>query len=299
MISLQQFKEGRLWRTTEATVHLVSQTQAEQRAAAFSYYALFSIFPLIALLLTLGSLFFSPDEVAHTIARIAPLGPAQENLIWQMVDSLQRARGGIGIASAFVFLWASLRFFQSLVRGIHRAWHPDELSWLKTRLKNLIMIAALAGALMIGLLAPVLMQGFRNAVRALDSFLLQHFPDLQLEKYFPALDAGRYVLGTLVLFYAISMLYLLAPRRKIRFRQIWPVIVLITILVQVSQNVFVNYLPHIINYNAIYGTVGGVMFLLLWIYVVGLIILAGGCLCAAKVQVWDGERIESIEDNGV
>ena len=66
------------------------------------------------------------------------------------------------------------------------------------------------------------------------------------------------------------------------------------------QIAFVNYLPHFVNYG-IYGAVGGMMLLLLWVYFSGIIIILGACLCAAIEQCRekDGGRlfqpIENIE----
>ena len=48
----------------------------------------------------------------------------------------------------------------------------------------------------------------------------------------------------------------------------------------ICQIAFVNYLPNFVNYG-IYGAVGGMMLLLLWVYFSGIIIILGACLCAA------------------
>jgi membrane protein len=56
---------------------------------------------------------------------------------------------------------------------------------------------------------------------------------------------------------------------------------LVSVLLQVGQAFFVNIVPKLVNYSAIYGTMGSMMFLLLWVYVAGVIIILGGCLCAA------------------
>jgi uncharacterized BrkB/YihY/UPF0761 family membrane protein len=47
----------------------------------------------------------------------------------------------------------------------------------------------------------------------------------------------------------------------------------------------VHIVPKLVNYGAIYGTMGSMMFLLLWVYMAGVIIILGGCLCAAMAHV--------------
>ena len=54
--------------------------------------------------------------------------------------------------------WSSLRFFQSLVHGVNRAWHTHEIPWWKMPLRNLAMIGIVASALLIGVIAPVILK---------------------------------------------------------------------------------------------------------------------------------------------
>jgi len=265
----------------KGTFRLIGEIEAEQRAAAFAYYALFSLFPLVALMLTVGSLFFPPAEIIKALEYVTPLAAQQEALIWQTVASLEKARGSVSIISLGILLWASMRFFQALVRGVNRAWHTIPIPWWQMPLKNIIMLAVLGGALILGILIPAVLQGIVAILLELETFIDTHFPALDLGRYLPVVDFSRWVVGTVVLFYSFSLLYLLAPRRRIRFSQVWLPALLVAVLLQLCQQLFVNILPHIINYNRIYGPVGGLMFLLMWIYVSGLIILSGACLCAA------------------
>ena len=67
------------------------------------------------------------------------------------------------------------------------------------------------------------------------------------------------------------------------FRQVWLPALIVTIGLMICQISFVNYLPDFVNYG-IYGAVGGLMLLLLWVYFSGMIIIIGACLCAAIEQ---------------
>jgi len=272
------------WQTLVLTVHIYSEIDGEQRAASFAYYVLFSLFPLFALMLMFGSMFFSPHEVANSIKSFLPLGAENQKFIWDAVKNLERARGGIGIISGLILVWCSLRFFQALVRGVNRAWHTVEIPWWQVPLKNLLMIFIVTSALFAGLIAPAVLQGVRNALLAAEGFLLAHFPTFNLHLVSSVLDLSRYLLGGIVLFYSFIMLYKLAPSRRILFRQVWFPALLVTIALQACQIAFVNYLPRFINYDPIYGTVGGLMLLLLWVYFSGIIIILGGCLCAAMAR---------------
>ena len=270
-----------LWKLLRETLTIYGRIGGEQNAAAFAYYALFSLVPLVALLLTLGSYLFPGGSAIGTLHRFVPLGPEQQDLLWSMVRGLEKARGSVSIVSLVILTWASLRFFQALVLSINHAWGTRRLPWWQMPVKNLIMILAMAGALLIGTVVPAILQGVARALHVLESLSAQHFPLLDVGHLLALVDFSRYVGGTLVLFYSFAILYMLAPRHRTGFSQIWIPALVVSILLQVGQAFFVHIAPKLINYSAIYGAMGSMMFLLLWVYLAGVIIIGGGCLCAA------------------
>lgn len=266
------------------------EIDGEQRAASFAYYALFSLVPLFALMLTVGSSFFDSQEVIQTVQRYFPMGEPQQAVMWQLVASLEKSRGSVTIVSSAILIWSSLRFFQALVRGVNRAWHTVEIPWWQLPLKNLLMIAILASAMLIGLLAPALLQGAKKITLAFKDFLESQIPALNLDMVVGLFDLGRYALSGAVLFYSFTLLYMLAPRRRVFFKQVWVPSLLVTFSLQFCQNAFVNYLPRFVNYNAIYGSVGVMMLLMLWVYITGVIIFLGACFCSASAKIHGDEN---------
>lgn len=280
----ERLNQDSTWRTLTTTLRIYSDIDGEQRAASFAYYVFFSLFPLVALLLTVGSAFLDPVELVESIKGFLPLSVEQQEFLWKAVTNLEEARGGVSVISLVILLWSSLRFFQALVRGVNRAWHTVEIPWWQIPLKNLAMIAIIASALFAGLLIPAILQGARLALVGAADFVHLHFPDYDLYLVSGVLDLSRYLIGAAVLFYSFSLLYMVAPRHIVRFRKVWLAALLVTFALQICQITFVNYLPRFVNYG-IYGAVGSLMLLLLWVYASGMIIIFGGCLCAARAQV--------------
>jgi len=274
-----------LWRLVRETLMIYTRIGGEQSAASFAYYALFSLVPLIALLLTLGSYFIPGDSVMHTIHRFVPMGEDQQNLLWNMVSGLEKKRGSVSIVSILILTWASLRFFHALVLSINHAWGTRRLPWWQMPVKNLLMILAMSGALLLGTIVPAILQGVARVLHSLENMISLHFPLFNVESALAVVDFSRYVGGTLVLFYSFAILYMLAPRHKTKFTEIWIPALLVSIMLQVGQAFFVNIVPKLINYSAIYGAMGSMMFLLLWVYIAGSIIIGGGCLCAALAHL--------------
>ena len=276
---------GFLWRVTKETYLIYSRTGGEESAAAFAYYALFSLVPLVAFLLTLGSYILPKARVMMAIHRFFPIGDAQQDLLWSMVHGLEKARGSVSIASILILFWASLRFFHALVLSVNRAWGTRHLPWWQMPVKNLLMIFAMSGAMIIGTVVPAILQGIVRTLHALEAWITLYFPMLDIRRLLAFVDLSRYIGGTLVLFYSFTVLYMLAPRHRPRFSQIWIPALLVSLLMQAGQAFFVNIVPKLINYSAIYGTMGGMMFLLLWVYIAGVMIICGGCLCAALAHL--------------
>ena len=275
-----------------ATAWTFSEIDGEQRAAAFAYYALFSLFPLFALLLTTGSSFVDSQTVIHTVERFFPIGGDEQKLIWTTVGTLERSRSSVGIVSFLILVWSSLKFFQALVRGVNRAWQMVEIPWWQLPLKNLLMIAVVTSALLIGLVAPAILQAAKKALVFFGDFMKSHLPGLNIDLIGWIFEWSRYAISGGVLFYSFTMLYMLAPRGRVTFRQVWFPALAVTLALQTFQNAFVTYLPRFVNYNAIYGTVGVMMLLLLWVYVSGIAIILGACLCAEATKA-HGDTNES------
>lgn len=261
------------------------EIDGEQRAASFAYYALFSLVPLFALILTVGSSFFASQDVIRTVEHYFPMGEPEQAFLWQMVASLEKSRGSVTALSFAILMWTSLRFFQALVRGVNRAWHTVEIPWWQMPIKNLLMTAVLASAMLIGLIAPAVIQGAKKIFIAFEEFIEAKLPGLNLSQLADFFDLGRYIVAGAVLFYSFTLLYMLAPRRRVFLGQVWMPALLVTVGLQVCQVAFVNYLPRFVNYNAIYGTVGVMMLLMLWVYVSGVVIFLGACLCSASAKI--------------
>jgi membrane protein len=279
----------RCWEVTWNAFGIFFEIEGGHRSASFAYYALFSLVPLFALLLTVGSAFVQPGEVIYTVEKFFPMESSQQELVWKMADTMQKSRGGVSTVAMLVLVWGSMRFFEVLVQGVNLAWHRVLLPWWKLPLKNLGMMLIISSAMGFGLFAPAVLQAGERAVKAFDSFLEQLVPGIHFEVLALVFSGSRYLLGGGLMFYALSALYMLAPGSRIYFRQVRMPSLLVTVALQLGQSLFGEYVTKFVNYNAIYGPVGAIMLTLMWVYMAGFIILLGGCYCAAGSGVRPGE----------
>lgn len=257
-------------------------TDGEQRAASFAYYAFFALFPLIVLFITMATSFFGDQDraTALIVAEVQKYIPLDSINVETTVQTVLSSRRSAGMIAFLVLAWSALRFFQALVHGVNRAWGTKDYPWWRMPFQNLLMMIVLGSALFFGIITPTILNW-------VEFFFWQGSTMLGLNLWFAGtiFQAIRVVVQWIVLWYAFTMFYRLAPRRRTRFKEVWIESLFATFGLQVLQWLFVMYTHNFANFNAVYGTLGGVVALLMWIYLSGSVIILGGCLCAARFEI--------------
>lgn len=277
----------RIWKIVVGTVNKYVETDGELRAASFGYYAFFALFPLLLLFVYLGTMIMGDEEAVVTqvlgfVNTYIPVNPNEQNVVAETLYGALRSRGQAGVVALLALAWSSLRFFQALVHGVNRAWGTHEYSWWRLPLANLAMVAILGGTLLLGVVAPVVMK----AIYAYwESHRVAGYEVVEYSYKFVQL-----IFPWLVLFYGLLMFYKYAPRRRTYMREVWGGALLSTVFLQILQKVFVVYVANFAKFNALYGTLGSVVAVLMWIYLSGSVIIFGGCWCAAQWEVLNAEK---------
>ncbi len=261
------------------------ETDGEQRAASFAYYAFFSMFPLILLLITISTAFLGPkgdaaDKIITYVSTQIPLEEADMRTVISTIEGVVDSRKSAGVIAFAVLAWTSLRFFQALVRGVNRAWGTKEYSWWRLPIKNLGMLAILTSVLFIGILAPLVL-------RQIEDFYWLHSREVGLDftVLWYVFEFAKLLLPLVILFLGLSLFFKYAPRRRTLFVEVWGGALFVTVALEILQRLFILYTRNIGNFNALYGTFGSVIALLLWIYLSGSIIIFGGCISAARYEI--------------
>jgi len=250
-----------------------------QRAAAFAYYTFFSLFPLLLLFVSVGSLFFERqvalEQVIGYAESYAPLAPEMKREVFDTIAGIVSARGQVGAVAFVALVWGALQFFKALIRATNRAWGTDMHNWWQMPLKSIVLLIALGSALVLGLTVPITL---RIAAHWLPEYFFVSWTT----------NAATAIIPAIVLFYGLALFYRLAPRRRMRFAEIWPAALATSLLLLLIQRGFVLYLENFGKFNVVYGAFGGIMALLMWIYLSGCAILLGACACAAQHDITAG-----------
>ena len=286
---------GRVWATIWRALVKYTETDGEQRAASFAYYALFSLLPLTVLLITVGTRFMGDQSKATQVVFQLMSEYVTFDLgsgVRATVENFMKSRLGSGLISFGVVLWCSLRFFQSLVAGVNKAWGTKEYDWWRLPLMNLLMMIVLTSALLLGIVTPAVINGIE-----------QYYHDHQALFSFDnglggrILNLVRWLLPPLLLFYALTLFYKFSPRRKTTFREVWLEALAVTLVLGGLQKLFLIYAGRVAEFNIVYGTFGSVVALLMWIYFTGATIILGGCFCAARAEIALGIADQAISEH--
>jgi YihY family inner membrane protein len=186
------------------------------------------------------------------------------------IRGLLKARGQVGVAAFALLVWGALKYLRALIKTTNRVWHSPAYNWWRLPLKSLGLLGITASAVLIGILLPAL-------ARLVRRWLVPEFPKW-------AFDLGFSLIPWLVLFYGFIMIYKLAPSRRTRFGEVWLAALAATVLIWMGGLLFLFYTTNVASFNVLYGTLGGIVAFLLWIYFSSCVCVFGVCFCAAQAE---------------
>ena len=271
------------------TLQEMSDDDATHMAAAISYYALLSLFPLTLGLIAIMSFVQdapSPDTITSWVASFLP---GSENLVKVNIESVLAVRGTIGLFALVGLFWAGSAIFGGITRSINRAWdvHTDRPLYL-SKARQLVM-AVLTGLLFLFSTSITtflrVYERFAEINIPFGDMLAGPFGDILVSTTSMAiLHASSFVLVLMV----FLMLYKYMPNTRTYWRYIWLGALVAAILFETTKNLFIIYLNTFTNFANVYGTLAPVVALLLWTYLSGLILILGAELSSEYGRIRRG-----------
>lgn len=238
-------------------------------AAGVAFYALLALFPAIAALISLAGLVFDPAQIVGQLQQwTATLPPSAAEIIQGQGESLASGGGSalsFGLIGGLVLsLYSASKGTKTLIEGMSVAYDVEETrGFLKLNLQafglTLLLILGLLLAAGLGVVLPLIMDAL--ALPAGTDFLI---------------DLARWLILALVVITGLSIFYQYGPNRPgVRWRWITPGAVLAVALLIAATALFSIYVGNFGNYNETYGTLGGVIVLLTWLWLSAYIVLVG------------------------
>lgn len=242
-------------------------------AGSLSYYAFLAIFPAAIAAISIYGLVLDPADLAAQIEDISGALPTTtaEFINVQLEGIVASSDSGLGLAAALSIvaaLWSASAGTKALITGIDIAYETPEN-------RSFLFLRGMSLAITIGLIAFITMAA--SAVTFLPALL----DAVGADDFTGYVEYGRWPTIFVMVIAGLGFLYKIAPNRPAS-KSPWISIGAITVAVlwliaTVGFSIFTNRVP---SFGATYGALSGIIVLLLWFFVSGLIVLLGAELNA-------------------
>jgi membrane protein len=243
-------------------------------AGGVTYAILLALFPGLAALVSLYGLVFDAGQIEKQVAALAGVLPAQtQDLLSQQLHGLVEAsNGALGFAAIvglLLALWSASRGMSGLITAINIAYEEKERrGFFKL---NLIALGLTLGLLIGGIVAIALVAVLPAAV--------QLFAVGPATKWL--LLIVQWPLLIVLVMLGLALLYRFGPDRdKPQWRWVSPGVIAATILWIAASIGFTVYVANFNSYDKTYGSLGGVVILLTWLYLSAFMVLLGAVINA-------------------
>ena len=264
-------------------------------SAAFAYYTLQSIFPLLLIALGVAARVYGKSSgVAEVIAGIGPLlPPSVVKLVESTLLGLVAQGVGAGLLGIMVLLVTASNVYLTLQRGADRLWadvippRSDEgmdkqiFDFIRARAEAFLVVLILAVLIVveqvivgISRLPIEMLESFRSLMPSLSSLFEHHH----------VFTFGSVLIAGLWLSLLAFLLQRVLLRQRIPWRSLVPGSVMIGYALSILNLVLSLSIVSLGNRFQAYGVIGGVLVLTLWIWMVGIILYFGQCVSVEMVS---------------
>jgi membrane protein len=258
-------------------------------SAAFAYFTLQSIFPLLLIALSVfANVIGKADSLDYLFSSLSPvLPPSALDLVETTLRGLVDQGFEAGLFGVVVLLVTASNAFLTLQRGADRLWEEwmpsptqsqsfsfQAIQFIRSRLEAFMIVLLLASLLLV----EQVVVGFRQLPDELLATLQQFAPELSLVlRTGPVTRLGQILVPTLFLSLLALLLQHVLPSRRVPLRPLIPGSLLIGFSLTILNSVLSLSIISLGNRYQAYGVIGGVLVLTLWVWLVGLILYFGQC----------------------
>ena len=252
-----------LWELTRETAVEWKKDGASRLAASLAYYTVFSLAPLLIIVIAVAGFVFGQttarDEIFHQMRAL--MGPSGADYMKTLLDNSWDGSSGIvatllgfvmllvGATGAFAELQDSLnQIWQAAPRKGNGIW-----LYLRQRLLSFSLVLTIGFLMMVSL---VLSAGLSAASK----YLFWLVPD-----YFPLLNLLNWFLSFLVTAGLFAAIYKILPDAQVRWKNVWLGAAMASLLFSIGRYFIGLYLGQS-SFSSVYGAAGSFVVILLWVY---------------------------------
>ncbi len=271
-----------------------TQVNLIDRAAAVAFYVFLALFPTILFLFTLVPYFPLQGVTTNILEAMHDiLPPGTYDSVSSTINEIMSIEHGglmsIGLLLAFYFSTSAVSsFFRGFNMGDKEF---GQVSFIKEQLYSILVMLMFVVLLLLSIVLMTLGQKLLPVL----------FTKIHLYKDITVfmINLVRWLIVIFALIVAVSLLYYFGNPRSKRFKLFTPGSLLFTGLFIVGTILFNFYISNISTYNLLYGSIGGLIIFVIWIYFNCILVLIGYELnkSIAKAQGFKFSDIQLLEDN--
>lgn len=262
----------------------MKKVEVSAQGAQLSYFFLLSFFPLLIFSVQLlPYLNLQQDAVFRFLHDIMP----KEVYILiegTLAEILNNRNSGLLSISVLGTIWSASNGIDALLSAINRAYDTEKRSGFMDRVLSLAFTLALVIVILLVLLLPIFGQHivmFLFANTMIENDLIQLVNDI------------RWTMPPFIIFVVLVALYWLIPNTtpRLKIMSVLPGTIFTTACWALLTSGFSIYIHNFSNYSATYGSIGGVIMFMLWLYFTGILLILGAIL-NASIQRYTIEKMK-------
>ena len=234
------------------------------------------------------SFLLGPESIDELANRVAQQSPVSEETLSEIITSAVNSRNIAGIVGILGLLWAGTAVFGSIRKGINATWGITRpRPFFKERLVDITFMVSAALLMLISIFSTAILT---YLMEILEFITRETYVDgaLLWERLASALPPTL----SFIVFFAI---YWLLPNTKVKITEPLPGAIVATTGFEILKNVFVWFIGNSSIYSTIYGSVGSIVVVLVWVYVSSIILLFGSTI-TSRISQYSLLKEKEIED---
>ncbi|MDN5289323.1 MAG: YihY family inner membrane protein [Mucilaginibacter sp.] len=269
-IILPGFRPLPLYTVIDFFIKEITNSSLVNRASSLAYSFMLALFPATIFLFTLIPYIPIHNFQRELLRILATVMPTNAYLAFKdtIIDIIKNQNGKLLSLGFLSTIYFSTNGVTNLMKAFNKSsLITDRRSWLKRRLTALSLTVAISMALFIAI-------GIMIAGQAVISSIRQHLDSTSHFWIYPILLL-RWIVIIVIFFVTVSFLYRYGPAHKKKWKFINPGSILATGLAVLTSIGFSYYINNFSSYNKVYGSIGTLIVVMIWMYLNSLILLIG------------------------
>lgn len=261
------------WEAIKGSIALISASNLSLISAGVAFFSMLSLFPALAALIAMLGLIADPVFVVAQLEEVRGLLPNDVyEIINKQVVGLVTARsdtlGWAGLLSLLVALWSARAGVAAMMIGLNNVYGTKNRNmiwhYVRALFLTLMLVVVMIVAVISLIVTPVVLAFFPLGL--VGTLLV---------------DALRWIVAVGVLLAGAAVLYRFGPNRRGAKMRWFSAGALLAVSSWIVLSVgFSYYVSNFGNYNQVYGSIGAVIAMLIWLWISSFLVLLGGALNA-------------------